>query len=139
MPYKDISEQREYQRKWIAKRRKDWFDANGPCVLCGSSDDLELDHIDESTKVTHNIWSWSEKRRADELVKCQVLCKICHLEKTKQFGRKLHLGIPNAICRKLSPLEINQMRLMRDFGASFQKISEKFGIHRTNVARMLAW
>lgn len=74
-------EQREYQRRWVAKRRADYF-ADKKCVRCGSTDDLELDHIDPRQKVSHSIWSWSASRRETELAKCQVLCEQCHKEKT---------------------------------------------------------
>ena len=81
-PIKKMEYQREYQRKWLAKRRQEWFDQNGPCVKCESWDNLEVDHIDPSQKVTSVVWSWSEKRRNEELAKCQVLCENCHHEKT---------------------------------------------------------
>jgi 5-methylcytosine-specific restriction endonuclease McrA len=72
---------REYQRNWIAERRAAFF--NGKvCVRCGSTEDLQLDHIDPAQKVTHNIWSWSQARRDAEIAKCQVLCKACHIVKT---------------------------------------------------------
>ena len=58
MGYKDPEKQKEYQRNWLAKRRADWFSENGPCINCGSWDNLELDHIDPSTKVDNKIWSW---------------------------------------------------------------------------------
>ena len=58
--------------------------ANGPCVKCGcwDLDQLEVDHIDPNTKVSHRVWSWSKERRENELAKCQVLCRACHLTKT---------------------------------------------------------
>lgn len=82
---KDKKKLREYQRQWLAQRKQVWFDENGPCVSCGSWKDLELDHIDPSSKVTHRVWSWSQERRDEELSKCQVLCRSCHLAKTKQY------------------------------------------------------
>jgi hypothetical protein len=74
-------QKREYQRKWLAARRADFF-KDKVCVVCGSSEKLELDHIDKSTKITHRIWSWSTARREEELTKCQVLCEEHHLQKT---------------------------------------------------------
>ena len=71
----------------VKKRRTDWLDANGPCVSCGSSERLEVDHIDPATKEDHRIWSWSEERRATELEKCQVLCHDCHEAKTASDRR----------------------------------------------------
>lgn len=77
MPYKNPQEQREYQRRWIAKRREDWFRGQ-ICLHCESSEELELHHQDPTQKVSHRIWSWSKVRREEELRKCVVLCKECH-------------------------------------------------------------
>ncbi len=85
MPYKDPIKQREYQRKWIAKRRANWF-VNQACIGCGSKENLEIDHIDAKQKVSHNIWSWTKTRRDEELAKCQVLCEACHVLKSKLAG-----------------------------------------------------
>jgi hypothetical protein len=75
-------EKRTYQRRWIARRRGEFF-ADKVCVKCGSTDRLELDHIDPSTKVANSIWSWSLPRRQAEIAKCQVLCYKHHKEKSK--------------------------------------------------------
>lgn len=108
MPYLDNVRQREYQRTWVAARRAAFF-KDKACVVCGSDMDLELDHIDPSTKVSHSIWSWGETKRAEELVKCQVLCFGCHRKKTdliyvpmRQHGRRgMYLnGCRCAVCRK---------------------------------------
>jgi hypothetical protein len=56
--------------------------AGKSCVICGTTQDLEVDHIDPEMKVAHRIWSWAIPRRNAELAKCQVLCKAHHLEKT---------------------------------------------------------
>ena len=85
MPYKDPEKQRAYMREWIAKRRANWLAENGPCVKCGSWENLEVDHIDPAEKVHHALWSWSQARRDVELAKCQVLCHDHHLEKTRQW------------------------------------------------------
>lgn len=81
MPYADPDVQREYQRVRVARIRAEWL-ADKCCVKCGSKDKLHVDHIDPRTKVSHRIWSWSAPRRAEELAKCQVLCKDCHKEKS---------------------------------------------------------
>ena len=87
MPYKDPARQREYEREWVARRRREWLVANGPCVDCGNWDNPEVDHVDPSTKVTHNVWSWAKVRREAELAKCVVRCTDCH--KKKSSGEKL--------------------------------------------------
>jgi hypothetical protein len=81
MGYSNPDLQREFNRKWVAARRAAWF-AGKQCVKCGSTESLELDHIDPATKVSHSIWSWTAERREAELAKCQVLCRKCHQEKS---------------------------------------------------------
>jgi len=83
MPYKSKSDQREYQRTWMATRRLKYINLHGAkCVVCGSDRDLEFDHIDRDKKVDHRVWSWSEARITEELSKCQLLCCDCHKEKS---------------------------------------------------------
>lgn len=79
---------REYQRNRIKQRRLSWIAENGPCVVCGATENLEVDHIDHSTKMysVNDLWSLSPNnpKRINELKKCQVLCYDCHKEKTKK-------------------------------------------------------
>jgi len=59
MPYKTREQQTEYQKRWQQARRAAWIEQHGPCAKCGSDEDLEVDHIDESKKrfkATH-LWS----------------------------------------------------------------------------------
>lgn len=77
MPMATKEEQREYQRKWMARRRSDYFDGKA-CAWCESTEPLELHHRDTSKKEHHAIWSWSEARRLAEIAKCIVLCRPCH-------------------------------------------------------------
>lgn len=77
MPLATRELQNEYQRKRLAKRRAEWFEGK-ICTNCGSEENLELHHLDPETKISHNVWSWSQKRRDEELLKCVVLCEICH-------------------------------------------------------------
>lgn len=82
MSYATRSEQQKYQREWCAKNRAAFLDGKS-CVVCGTTSQLEVDHIDPALKVTHNVWSWAPARRASELAKCQVLCNAHHKEKTR--------------------------------------------------------
>lgn len=82
MPYLNPEQQREYQRRWIAKRREQWFTSHGPCIDCGTWESLELDHVDPSLKITHNVWSWKQERREAELAKCVARCEECHAKRT---------------------------------------------------------
>ena len=95
-------EQRIYQLIWIKARRQEWIDENGPCNRCGSSDDLEVDHIDKSKKLmpVSSVWSMAKTnpKRIIELAKCQVLCGSCHLRKNndENYNRVINHGTGTA-------------------------------------------
>ena len=94
-------------RSITRKRRRDaWINANGPCQSCGGNDQLQLDHIDPATKVSHEPWLWARERRERELAKCQVLCLKCHAAKTRpsQIAAALkRVGVP---VERLVPAEV---------------------------------
>lgn len=122
MAYSDPERQREYQRLWMAERRAEYL-ADKRCVKCGSTEELEIDHIDSTKKVDHRIWSWSKERREVELKKCQVLCARHHLEKT---------------CAELStPVEkLLEVRKLRLVGLSFREIEQQTGVSKSVAHRV---
>jgi hypothetical protein len=50
-------------REWVSRRRRDYLSGKS-CAICGSTDRMEIDHIDRATKADHRIWSWSKARAA---------------------------------------------------------------------------
>lgn len=64
----------------------------GVCVVCGTTEDLEIDHInkwEKSIPITQ-MWSVSQERYDLELMKCQLLCHTHHVEKSnreKDWGK----------------------------------------------------
>lgn len=135
--YKDLNRKREYQKQWVQKRKSKWFSENGPCVICGSSERLELDHINPETKVTNSIWSWSEKRRSDELIKCQILCYECHKKKTAIFMSKIKTGISSSGNRKLTPEDVILAKEFYNSGMSYREIGKYFNIDHSNILRRI--
>ena len=87
MPYKDPEKQREYQRLYVKRVRRAFFKAK-ICERCGAVKNLQIHHRDPAKKISHHIWSWSEKRRNAELQKCVVWCKPCHVEHHAELERK---------------------------------------------------
>ncbi len=83
VPYKDARRQREYQCKWMETRRKERV-TGLKCARCNSTKNLQIDHVDPRKKVSHRIWSWSDKRFKKEMKKCQPLCSGCHKAKTRE-------------------------------------------------------
>jgi hypothetical protein len=127
---------REYARKWMANRRSEYF-KDKKCVECGSTEHLELDHIDPETKENHAIWSWSEERRNKELKKCQVLCKKCHREKSNKENKIRMTGIPNMACRKLNENQVIEIKKLKEEGYTVRKLAEIFKISHPNIVRLL--
>ena len=85
---RDVRRQRDWQNADIKRKRLAWLALNGPCQKCGSSDNLEVDHIDPAQKVDHKVWTWKRVRRDVELAKCQALCRDCHKKKSAEYSRR---------------------------------------------------
>lgn len=131
MAHTAITRARAYAK--MKKARADWFAANGPCKACGSSGNLELDHIVDEDKVCHTVWSWTPVRRALELAKCQVLCRTCHRIKTSARN-EARVGRTVQKLRKLSDKHVLKAVLLRQMGWTIRKIGKKFNVsHRTIV------
>lgn len=122
---------KNYQRNWVAKRRADFF-VDKFCLWCGSTEKLELDHIDPSTKIANAIWSWSEPRRLAEISKCQILCHNCHLKKTILNGDTSKFGEDHANCR-FSNAEVLEMKRLRSEGLTYAQIGNVFHTSKQSV------
>lgn len=60
------------------------------CVICSSTDDLEFDHIDPSSKSFQISGRGLDKPLPvlmSEAQKCQLLCRSCHSAKTQQENK----------------------------------------------------
>lgn len=77
---------------YMANRRKRRRDeliqmSGGKCVRCGSVDDLHFDHINpkqRSLRLNGKELDGSWENIVQEWRKCQLLCKVCHLAKTRE-------------------------------------------------------
>lgn len=79
--YKYITQRR-------AERRQDCYTRLGnKCARCGITNvDFEFDHMDPSTKTMciSSMLDMPLDVLYAELIKCQLLCKDCHVEKTNE-------------------------------------------------------
>lgn len=116
----------------------------GKCVRCGSTEDLQFDHIDRSTKVTEitRMFTFARAKLDAELEKCQLLCKPCHLQKTfhedvvhasQTHGTLTALKYCKPICDTCRTFrrEYHQ-RYLRSRGASSSKVER--GSHKSEGA-----
>jgi len=118
VPYKDRKKHNAWNLAKMKRIRREWFKKSGPCVDCGSWKNLETDHIDPATKVSHKVWSWSEQRRSEELAKCVVRCHDCHRKKTNaQLARPITHGTIAGYHRQCRCLlcRVAMSRYIRDY------------------------
>lgn len=90
------SQQRDYFLKRYHNRRNKAIALLGnKCTDCGSTENIEIDHVNPEDKEFSLSKRWGqawEKIRA-ELAKCQLLCVTCHAHKTKTYiVNKRHHG-----------------------------------------------
>lgn len=87
MPYKDYNRKMAgYMKRRYHQRRAEALETlGGKCVICGTTEDLEIDHIDADDKEIplNKMWSIAKARFLQELDKCQLLCKEHHKEKSR--------------------------------------------------------
>ncbi len=96
-----MSNDKEYMRVYMAhryRRRRNQAikELGGKCVKCGTSKNLQLDHIKPETKkfaIGARLAGVSEQKFKAELAKCQLLCEECHIEKSIiERGHKIAKG-----------------------------------------------
>lgn len=134
MPHTPETRARAYQK--VRRTRSEWIEVNGPCAECGSRDRLEVDHVDPRQKVSHSIWSWEPVKRAAELSKCRVLCRVCHKRKTALYQSEAFTGRSVPSIRKLSDRDVLKAVLMRQSGMTVREIAPKFGVSHPTIATL---
>ncbi len=80
--------------RWKKRRAKAEARLGGKCNLCGSTEELEFDHIDPSTKATTigRASSMNDEKFWKEVDKCQLLCGVHHRLKTSSEQSVGHGG-----------------------------------------------
>lgn len=94
MPYTK-EQHATYELARYHRIRAEWVERlGGRCVICGSSESLEFDHVDPNLKSFNvsKLWSISKAAREAELAKCQLLCADHHLEKTAKEAETVPHG-----------------------------------------------
>lgn len=105
----------------------------GQCFRCDATDDLDFDHKNPQTKL-FPIASGLDRSRAEllaEVDKCQLLCRVHHLEKTREDGPQ-----PNRACgervgsARLLPEDVLAIRQLKSSGRT---TAAMFGVSRKTV------
>lgn len=72
-------ERRQYLREYLG----------GKCVRCGATERLEFDHIIKETKsftIGSSLTCFTIEELIEEVKKCQLLCRPCHIIKSDEEG-----------------------------------------------------
>ena len=92
----DPEKNREYLRKRYADQRADFYARlGGVCAVCGTDENLQIDHVDRKKKSFNigRLWPAKDLPKAyKELKKCQLLCEPHHVEKTAREQREDRSG-----------------------------------------------
>jgi len=82
---------REQKREYSKKRKELCLEyLGGKCVKCGTTHNLQFDHIKREGKkyeITRKL-TYKFDTLKEELDKCQLLCAPCHLDKTAKEWTK---------------------------------------------------
>lgn len=79
MPYKEISNRLAYRRGYYAGYRRATIDHLGnKCFKCGTTENLEIDHIKPLERKSRTI------KDLKDVTKIQLLCKKCNKDKEKR-------------------------------------------------------
>ncbi len=87
MSYKDLNKQREFQRKWVAQRRAQFF-IGKKCSECGSENELLL-RGNRRKDGNHSFFSCSYAKREQLLKKIRIICATCYGGEVK-IGTSMH-------------------------------------------------
>ena len=79
---------RTYQINRYNTRRAEFIEyLGGACARCGTSENLEFDHIDRTKKsfnISKVLVRMNYEKLREEVDKCQLLCTDCHIEKSRE-------------------------------------------------------
>lgn len=110
------------------RRRMAWILENGPCQVCGSSQDLRVVYKDPKDKVVKvaAIWSRKEEDRIKILSKCIVLCTVCANDKRTVERQPEHgtAGRHKQGCR-CAPCRAAKAKEMAEYRARKRELSRR--------------
>jgi len=126
---------REYLKDRYHRRKKAAIERlGGCCTRCGSTESLEVDHIDRSKKTMpfSRMYAVSQERFDAELELCQLLCNPCHIEKTIdecEHNRRTEHG--TYACYRYLKCRCDACRMAcRDHSREYRAKKKKMGLVR---------
>lgn len=125
---KTPEQRRKYNLRLYHERRKELVERlGGRCVVCGTTENLEFDHKDPTTKTLHLSRQLTRAKTIieHECTKCQLLCRTCHILKSRNDGSRSVLTDVDVheIKTRYTQGNVTQQQLAEEFGVSPRTIS----------------
>lgn len=115
----------------LRKNRRLWATnyLGGQCAVCASTDQLEFDHVDKTTKnfTIASRLTIAEDALTLELDKCQLLCKDCHNKKSKLEKQNTMKS------NKLDWDTVEDIKGLLTLGIKQTIIAEMYGVTRSTI------
>lgn len=131
MGYKSTQAHREANIRLYHRKRQEYITKlGGKCAICGSTVDLQFDHIDPQHKELAVSACLTSLKVEKELSKCQLLCKNCHKQKTHDNNDNGRI--------KLSDNDVSCIRELYATGSySQQVIADMYNVHQTHISAII--
>lgn len=136
---------RERRRKRIARIRQQMGDV---CRYCGNPGE-EIDHINPASKRSDvssaNCLDGPWDRIWDEVLKCQILCRECHISKSKTDISKINTGRPgnfgeescNSVLTEVEVLSIRERYKSQNPRVTQQELGNEYGVSRETIKEII--
>lgn len=126
-----------YMRNRYQRRKKEaLIKLGGACCRCGCTEDLEVDHTNrkEKTMPFSRMYAVNQARFDEELDKCQLLCKQCHVQKTiEERGHRKRTEHGTYASYRYSGCRCDECkRACRDHSREYRKRMKEKGFVRKN-------
>lgn len=135
-------QQRIYQQLYRqARRAKAKASLGDVCVKCGSDENIEFDHIDPSTKLGSIASMIDSKKEVfwTEVRKCQLLCRDCHVIKTRNEGHPpppIKLGEDNSRS-KLTEADVREIRRKVQSGSTWRELGKQYNVSHSTIGNII--
>ena len=110
--------------RYHERRAESYALLGGKCVECGSTENLEIDHIDRAKKKIKlsSLWSCSREKYFAELTLCQLLCKEHHkIKSIREISVPHGGGLSGKRNCKCEPCRVKRREYMRNRKRSLSK------------------
>lgn len=83
---RDVGKKSAWNLAKYHRTRQAWIERlGGKCIDCGTTEDLQFDHADASSKIIDisRVLTYAAPRVEAEMAKCVLRCKPCHVAKSR--------------------------------------------------------